>query len=83
VFNVACGDNISLNELVAKLRKISSQNEKGLIYASERIGDVKHSNASINKISNDLGYLPSVNFDKGLQIVYNWYLDQSKLTNCQ
>jgi UDP-N-acetylglucosamine 4-epimerase len=82
VFNVACGDNISLNELVDKLRKISSLNEKGLIYVSERAGDVKHSNASINKISNDLGYLPSINFDKGLQIVYNWYLNQSKFNNC-
>ena len=72
VMNVACGDQISLNEMVEILKEISGK----LIdanYAPERSGDVRHSKASINKIQNVLGYNPEYRFKKGLEIVYKWY----------
>ena len=46
VMNVACGDQISLNQLVEFLQQISKKNINA-IYAPERKGDVKHSKASI------------------------------------
>jgi UDP-N-acetylglucosamine 4-epimerase len=75
VFNVACGDQISLNQLVELLQKISG---KKIIphYAPERKGDVKHSKASIEKISSVFGYDPKFKFSEGLEIVYNWYKEQ-------
>lgn len=75
VFNVACGDEISLDELVDFLQKISSSKIHA-IYGLERIGDVRHSKASIDKISDFLGYEPKFRFNAGLEIVYRWYLNK-------
>lgn len=74
VFNVACGDQVTLNDIIVKLNKITNKNVQ-VIYAPERIGDVKHSKASIDKISKLIGYKPNYNFSQGLDIVYRWYLN--------
>lgn len=72
VMNVACGDQISLNELIIILNQIT---EKSIIpnYVAERKGDVKHSKASIDKIVNRINYYPSFRFLNGLEITYSWY----------
>ena len=72
VFNVACGDQISLNEMVEILKDLT-QKEIQAIYGDERRGDVKHSKASIEKIKSALGYHPKFRFNQGLGIVYDWY----------
>ena len=78
VFNVACGDQITLNDMINTLQKISKKEIKAL-YGLVREGDIQHSKASIEKISTLLGYIPQFNFEKGLGIVYNWYKRQSEL----
>jgi UDP-N-acetylglucosamine 4-epimerase len=77
VFNVACGDQISLNELISMLKKISGKNIDPK-YVPERAGDVRHSKASIIKISNQLGYFPKIRFLEGLNIVFEWYKEIQK-----
>ncbi len=72
VMNVACGDQISLNQLVEFLKDLSGTNLKA-VYAPERIGDVKHSKASIEKIKDKLNYGSEIKFRDGLKITYNWY----------
>lgn len=72
VFNVACGDQISLNEMVSILNELTLKNIIAL-YGDERRGDVKHSKASIDKIEHLLGYRPTFKFKEGLGIVYDWY----------
>lgn len=72
VFNVACGDQISLNDMVAMLREISGK-ELEATYGPERAGDVKHSKASIEKLEQFCGYAPKYRFKEGLGIVYSWY----------
>lgn len=72
VMNMACGDQISLNEMIEILNEISGKNIVPN-YGPERAGDVKHSKASVDKISKILGYEPKVRFRKGLEIVFNWY----------
>jgi UDP-N-acetylglucosamine 4-epimerase len=79
VMNVACGDQISLNQLIEFLQQISKKNIHA-IYSPERKGDVKHSKASIKKIENNLGYIPEIKFKIGLEITYNWY-NQFFITN--
>jgi UDP-N-acetylglucosamine 4-epimerase len=71
VYNVACGDQVTLNEVVAMLRRISGK-ELHATYGPERPGDVKHSKASIDKISRELGYRPSVRFEEGLRRTWDW-----------
>jgi UDP-N-acetylglucosamine 4-epimerase len=72
VMNVACGDQISLNDMVLLLQEISDK-KIDAIYGPERSGDVRHSKASIEKIRHMLNYNPEYNFKQGLEIVYNWY----------
>ena len=42
-------------------------------YGPERKGDVKHSEASIEKARNLLGYNPQYTFRKGLTETLEWY----------
>lgn len=72
VMNVACGDQITLNEMVEML-KVISQKDINALYGPERTGDVRHSKASIEKIKNFIGYNPEYYFKDGLAIVYKWY----------
>jgi UDP-N-acetylglucosamine 4-epimerase len=72
VFNMACGDQVTLNEMIEMLNQLSGQ-QITPIYGPERKGDVKHSKASINKISSFINYEPQFRFQKGLEIVFEWY----------
>lgn len=72
VFNVACGDQIALSEIIELLQLISGRTIHPL-HGIERNGDVRHSKASINKIHEFCGYTPTIKFEEGLRIVYNWY----------
>jgi len=72
VFNIACGDQISLNQVVDLLRTISKKNIQAT-YRSERIGDVRHSKASIDKFRKFCNYDPLFKFSQGLSITYSWY----------
>jgi UDP-N-acetylglucosamine 4-epimerase len=71
VYNVACGDQMTLNEMVDMLRQISGKDIMP-IYGPERVGDVKHSNADITKIREKLGYEPQVKMFEGMKKVYEW-----------
>ena len=77
VFNVACGDQTTLNEIVSILQKISKLNLEA-VYKVERVGDVKHSKASIDKIANMLKYTPLFDFKKGTELVYSWYSENNQ-----
>lgn len=72
VYNVACGDQISLNDMIMVLREISKQNLE-VNYGPHRKGDINHSMASIDKIKAFCEYEPKFRFREGLEVVYNWY----------
>jgi len=77
VMNVACGDQISLNDLVQILNEITHTNFVAN-YLPERKGDVKHSKADITKITTLLNYKPLYKFQEGLKIVYDWYKENKQ-----
>ncbi len=72
VYNVACGEQTSLNDLVEQLRKISGK-DIAATHGPERPGDVKHSKADISKITSLLGYKPIVFFRDGISKIYHYY----------
>ncbi len=65
-FNIACGQRLSLNDLLARLCAIMGADIEA-IYEPERVGDVKHSLADISAAQAAFGYEPSVDFDEGLR----------------
>jgi len=70
VYNVACGDRISLNLLWSALEKASGSSLKA-IYGPPRQGDVKDSLADINKAKELMGYEPKFNVEEGLKITWD------------
>lgn len=75
-YNVACGEQTNLNEIITILSDISQKTVK-VTYGPERLGDVKHSKADISKIIKDLGYEPDTYFKEGIKLVYEWYLENA------
>lgn len=72
VINIACGYEISLNQLVEKINAEIGTDAKPE-YKHERAGDVKHSLADISKAERLLGYKPLVSFDEGLKKTIEFY----------
>ena len=72
VFNVATSRRISLNELLAALKKIFGSDAEP-IYRESRQGDVRDSQADIAKAQQMLGYQPTVGLEAGLRETVEWY----------
>ena len=80
VYNVACGERTTLNELFAYLREDLSEfdAEIGSIeakYGPNRAGDIPHSLASIDKAKTLLGYAPEFSVKQGLKAATKWYFE--------
>jgi len=73
VINIACGNRITLNELVNKIKEIIGTNIKPE-YTAPRLGDVKHSLADINRAKKLLSYIVEVPFIEGLKATIDWYI---------
>jgi nucleoside-diphosphate-sugar epimerase len=71
-FNVACGEQTSLNEIVAELRDFTGK-EIEPIYEDPRPGDVVHSLADISRARDALGYEPLVSARDGLRLAFAHY----------
>ncbi len=72
VINIACGNEISLNQLVEKINKILGTSIAPK-YEPERVGDVKHSLGDISKAKKLLGYEGAIDFDEGLKRTVEFY----------
>ena len=72
VYNTACSERVSLNQMIKRLNEITGNSIK-VTYGPERAGDVRHSLASIVKAKSLLGYYPKVFFDEGLEKAIDWY----------
>lgn len=72
MFNVACGESISLNALLDDLREISGSDIQA-VHRDPRPGDVRHSLADISKAKEMLGYTPQVSFRDGLERTFRHY----------
>ena len=72
VFNIACGNRISINELAQKIMEITD-NQIECSYIDVRAGDIKHSFADISKARNELGYYPKFDITEGLKETISWY----------
>ncbi|HEY4330427.1 MAG TPA: SDR family oxidoreductase [Phycisphaerae bacterium] len=66
VMNIACGENVSLNALLAKMQKTLGTQVKAE-YLPPRAGDVRDSLADIAAAERVIGYVPEVYFDEGLE----------------
>jgi len=75
VFNVACGENFSLNELYDELARLTGYDAQPDL-APERSGDIRTSLASIEAAHQAMGYEVKVPFAEGLARTVAWYREQ-------
>lgn len=73
-FNIAYGGREYLIDVYNSIARALKVDIKP-IYAPDRAGDIKHSNADISKAKRLLGYEPEYSFDRGLQEAIEWYRD--------
>lgn len=78
VFNLAAGDNHSVNQLFFKIRDLTGQENIEPIYAPPQPGDVRRSQANIAKAERMLNFRVLVSFDEGLQRTVEWYRQAEK-----
>ncbi len=72
VINLACGDRVDLLQLVGKINAILGTAIQP-IHGPTRAGDVKHSQAGIDKAQKLIGFSPVVPFDEGLCRTVKWF----------
>jgi UDP-glucose 4-epimerase len=73
VINVANGQRITLNQLLAELKDLTGKQNVTAEYLESRIGDVRHSLADITLARQFLGYESTVEFREGLQRTIDWW----------
>ena len=71
VFNVGCGDRISVNTLWQEIKSITGS-QADAVHGPARAGDVRDSLASLDKIRERLGYEPQVSLTEGLERTVEW-----------
>jgi UDP-glucose 4-epimerase len=72
VANIACGARYTLLDLVAAINRILGT-EIEPIHSEARPGDVRHSQASIERARERLGYDAGVDFEEGLRRTITWF----------
>jgi nucleoside-diphosphate-sugar epimerase len=72
-FNIANGDRVTLNQLLATLKKITNKPEVEADFQPERNGDIKHSQADNARAVECIGYAELVGLEEGLKKTIEWW----------
>jgi UDP-glucose 4-epimerase len=72
MYNIACGESITLNELAAVLAEEVGA-DVAAVHGPPRPGDVRHSLADISLATRDLGYRPQVSLKEGLRLTVDYF----------
>ena len=83
VYNVAYGERTTLNQLTEYLKEFLSERDAEIanikiLHGANRVGDIPHSLASIDKARNLLHYLPQYSMKEGLREAVKWYYKNLK-----
>ena len=65
----------------AKLNRVAGESEKLVTYVTDRAGhDLRYAIDS-SKLQRELGWVPSITFEKGLELTVEWYLSNGEWLN--
>ena len=73
VINIANGERITLNQLLAELKELTGNHDVKVKYLEPRVGDVRHSLADISLARQLLNYESKVDLREGLQRTIDWW----------
>ncbi len=72
IFNIAYGESIQIIDFVKIIEKELGK-KASIEYLKMQPGDVKNTEANIEKIKNWVNYKPTTNIDAGMKIFVDWY----------
>lgn len=72
VLNAACGNSISLNQIIAEIGGTCGR-DLPVSYGPPRPGDIRHSRADISAAAAVLGYQPLVSVQDGIRRTFAWF----------
>ena len=72
VFNVGCGDRVSLLDIIGRLEKILGR-AVARRHTPGRAGDVPHTLADVTKARTLMHYVPQVDFDEGFRRTLDYF----------
>jgi dTDP-glucose 4,6-dehydratase len=75
IYNIGGGTELNNLELAQKILMIMGEDISKIKFVPDRQGHDKRYSVSIKKISNEMGYLPEVNFADGLRATIEFYQD--------
>lgn len=73
IYNIACGEQHTVNQLFNTLKSYSPHTDLIPIYRESRLGDVRDSLADISKAKKLLNYQPTITLAHGLKLALDWY----------
>lgn len=78
IYNTAYGERTTLNQLVTYLKEFLGELDEAIkeiepTHGPNRVGDIPHSLASVEKARNLLGYDPQFSMREGLRQAVKWY----------
>lgn len=84
VYNTAVGDRTNLNQLVNYIKEFLTEYDSDISnidikYGPNRVGDIPHSLASVDKAKELLGYQPTHVIREGLREAVRWYWDHKEM----
>jgi len=84
VYNTAFGEQTTLNQLAAYLKEYLSEYDPAItnieiLHGPNRLGDIPHSLASIEKAKRLLNYNPQYSLKQGLKEAIHWYYEELKI----
>ena len=79
VYNTAVGERTTLIEMFLLLKKYLSKHDPRISqvevkFGPERLGDIPHSLASMEKANKLLNYSPSYTLEQGIEMYVEWYI---------
>ena len=71
-FNIGCGNNISVNNLIKVIMETMDKNIEP-IYEELQLGDAPHTWADNKKAFEQLGWKPTISIKEGIEKFVEWY----------
>lgn|SRR5690606_3801072 len=84
VYNTAVGDRTNLNQLARYLKELLTEYDTEIAnievkHGPNRVGDIPHSLASVDKAKQLLGYQPTHKINDGLREAVKWYWEHKDM----
>lgn len=76
VYNVGAGKSTTVKQVVNSIVSFFNSNSEVAVSGAYRVGDIRHNIADLQKISADLGYAPTVDFEIGVKSFLEWAVMQ-------